>query len=150
MATPLRVLMLEDQEADARLVLRELHTAGFQPTWTRVQTEQDFLASLATSLDIILADFSMPQFDALRALELLRERDVDVPVIIVSGSIGEDLAVRALQQGATTIFSKIGWDGWGRPSGRRWNPNGCAENGGRPKSSSASSRRRWRPPPTAS
>ena len=106
MATPLRVLMLEDQEADARLVLRELHTAGFQPTWTRVQTEQDFLASLATSLDIILADFSMPQFDALRALELLRERDVDVPVIIVSGSIGEDLAVRALQQGANDYLLK--------------------------------------------
>ena len=65
MMTPLRVLMLEDQEVDARLVLRELHTAGFEAKWKRVETETDFLASITPSLDIILADFSLPQFDAL-------------------------------------------------------------------------------------
>ena len=106
MAAPLRILLLEDQDADARLVLRELTTAGFDAHITRVQTEEDYLAALSPSLDIILADFSMPQFDALRALELLKKHEVDVPVIIISGSIGEDLAVRALQQGAHDYLLK--------------------------------------------
>jgi two-component system cell cycle sensor histidine kinase/response regulator CckA len=106
MATPLHVLILEDQEDDASLILRELHSAGFDAKWKRVQTESDFIANLSPTLDIILADFSLPDFDALRALDLLRQRDVDTPVIIISGNIGEDLAVHALQQGAHDYLLK--------------------------------------------
>lgn len=106
MATPLRVLILEDQEIDARLVLRELQSAGFDAQWKRVQTELDYAASLSPNLDVILADFSLPQFNALRALELVKQRDLDVPFIIISGSIGEDLAVQALQMGAQDYLLK--------------------------------------------
>src|SRR4051794_4374541 len=100
MPTPLRLLILEDQVADAQLVLHELQRAGFAAEWQRVCTEPDFLAALTADLDIILADYNMPQFDALRALDLLRASGLDVPLIVVSGSIGEDLAVTALQRGA--------------------------------------------------
>ncbi len=68
MATPLRVLILEDQPADAELMLHELRRAGFAPVWERVETEAAYLAHLDQSLDIILADYHLPQFDALRAL----------------------------------------------------------------------------------
>jgi two-component system, cell cycle sensor histidine kinase and response regulator CckA len=106
MFTPLHVLLLEDRDFDARMVVAELRSAGFDPSYKRVETERDYLSALGPTLDVILADFSMPQFDALRALELLQERDLDIPFIIVSGSIGEDLAVRALQQGADDYLLK--------------------------------------------
>ncbi|HUE12828.1 MAG TPA: PAS domain S-box protein [Planctomycetaceae bacterium] len=104
--TPLHVLLLEDRDSDARLVVAELRSAGFEPTYKRVDTQQDYLSALDPALDVILADFALPQFDALRALKLLRERALDIPFIIVSGSIGEDLAVRALQEGADDYLLK--------------------------------------------
>src|SRR5258708_37107191 len=108
MAAPvvLRVLIVEDRIADAELVLDELAQAGFAPDWQRVDSEVDFLACLDPSFQIILADYNMPQFNAIRALELLQQRDLDIPFILVSGSIGEDLAVRAMKQGATDYLLK--------------------------------------------
>jgi PAS domain S-box-containing protein len=106
MPTPLQVLILEDRPADAELALRELRRAGFAPGWLRVETEADYLAALDPSLDLILADYSLPQFDALRALELLRARGLDIPFIIVSGMIGEDIAVAAMQRGAADYLIK--------------------------------------------
>ncbi len=83
-------------------MLRELRRAGFAPDWQRAQTEQDFLALLDPTLDLILADYRMPQFDASRALHLTRARGLDIPfIIIVPGAVGEDSAVALLQQGAT-------------------------------------------------
>ena len=69
MATPIRVLILADQPADAVLILYELRRAGFVPVWERLETEAEYLAHLDQSLDIMLADYHLPQFDALRALQ---------------------------------------------------------------------------------
>ncbi|MBK9710138.1 MAG: PAS domain S-box protein [Kouleothrix sp.] len=106
MPAPLHVLILEDQPDDAELALHELRRAGFAPEWRRVDTEAEYLAALDPALDLILADYSLPQFDALRALELLRARGLDIPFIIVSGTIGEDIAVAAMQRGAADYLIK--------------------------------------------
>jgi len=106
MTVPLRVLVLEDRPADAELILRELRRAGFAPEWQRVETEAEYLAGLDPALDLILADYSLPQFGALQALELVRARGLDIPFIIVSGMIGEDSAVAAMQRGADDYLLK--------------------------------------------
>src|SRR5262245_11747717 len=106
MATPLRVLILEDQPADAELMLYELRRAGFAPVWERVETEAEYLAHLDQSLDVILADYHLPQFDALCALRHVQECGLDVPFIIVSGNLGEERAVQCVKQGATDYLLK--------------------------------------------
>jgi PAS domain S-box-containing protein len=103
---PLRVLLLEDHPYDAELTIDQLVQAGYAPEWHRVDTEREYLAYLEPTLDIILADYNMPQFNAIRALELLKERQLDIPFIVVSGSIGEELAVRSMKQGATDYVLK--------------------------------------------
>jgi len=106
MSVPLKVLILEDRPADAELALYELRRAGFTPDWLRVETEPDYSAHLEPAPDIILADYSLPQFDALRALDLLQARGLDVPFIIVSANIGEDIAVSAMKRGADDYLLK--------------------------------------------
>lgn len=106
MATPLSVLILEDREADAELMLHELRRAGFKPRWQRVETEQDYLAHLAPTLDVILADYTLPQFDALRALHLLQKCGLDIPFIVITGSISEEVAVECMKQGAADYLLK--------------------------------------------
>ena len=106
MATPLRVLILEDRPADAELMLHELRRAGFEPDWRRVEAEADYLACLRPAPDVILADHSLPQFNAMRALQLLQERELDIPFIVVSGAMGEELAVEILKQGAADYLIK--------------------------------------------
>src|SRR5262249_6179061 len=103
---PLRVLMLEDSPDDARLILHELRRGGFEPIGERVETEADFLDQLDPALEIILSDYHLPQFDALRALRLVQERGVDVPVILVTGAVGEEAAVECLRQGAADSLLK--------------------------------------------
>ena len=87
-------------------MLRELRQAGFDPRWHRVETENEFLTHLEHRPDVILADYNLSQFDGLRALELLRTRGVDIPFILVSGSVGEDMAVSAVKAGATDYLLK--------------------------------------------
>jgi hypothetical protein len=106
MPVPLRVLVLEDRPSDARLVVHELQQAGFEPLWDRVETEADFVARLEAPWDLILADYSLPQFDAASALHLVRQRNLDIPFIIVSGTIGEELAVAAMKEGAADYLLK--------------------------------------------
>ena len=106
MPIPLRVLILEDREADAKLMLHELRRAEYDLHWRRVETEAEFLAHLDPAPDIILADYNLPQFGALPALRRLQERELDVPFIIVSGSIGEDAAVSVMRQGGTDYLLK--------------------------------------------
>ncbi|HEV3393517.1 MAG TPA: PAS domain S-box protein [Chthoniobacterales bacterium] len=101
-----RVLMLEDNPADAELMLLELRRSGFKPECERVDTEAEFHAKLDPKIDIILSDYAMPQFSGLRALELLRQRGLGIPFIIVSGTIGEDIAVKAMQDGAADYILK--------------------------------------------
>ncbi len=106
MRLPLKVLLVEDNAMDAELALRELRHEGFDPQWTRVETEATYLAAIKLELDIILSDFKMPQFDGLQALRLLQHCGLEIPFIIVSGTIGEDTAVEAIKLGATDYLLK--------------------------------------------
>ncbi len=106
MTRPLRLLIVEDDSADAKLVLAELRAAGFEPEWIRVETESDFLAELEKSPDIILADYSMPEFSGLRAVKLLQASGRDIPFILISGTVGEEVAVEAMKHGATDYLLK--------------------------------------------
>ncbi len=106
MSVPLRVLILEDRPADAELMLHELRRAGFEPHWQRVETEADYLAHLHADLDVILADYALPQFNALRALALLQEHDLDIPCIVVTGAVSEEAAVECMKQGAADYLLK--------------------------------------------
>lgn len=103
---PLRVLLLEDNEADAGLITHALVRAGFTPDWKRVDRAGDYASALREDFDLILADFNLPQFDALAALSILRQRRTRIPFIIVSGTIGEEAAVAAIKAGAYNYVSK--------------------------------------------
>jgi two-component system cell cycle sensor histidine kinase/response regulator CckA len=104
---PLRVLMVEDSEDDAELILRELRRGGFDVTHRRVETADAMREALAGKpWDIVLSDFSMPEFSAPGALAVRRASGLDIPLIIVSGTIGEDIAVRSLHAGAQDFILK--------------------------------------------
>src|ERR1700682_277878 len=103
---PLRLLILEDRPEDADLALRQLRRAGFDPTWRRVEDEEGFKANLDPELDLIIADYHQPQFDALRALKLMQEAGLEIPVVLVSGAVGEDMAVAAVRWGAADYVLK--------------------------------------------
>jgi PAS domain S-box-containing protein len=104
--TPLRVLIVEDRPADAELMLYELHREGFVPEWWRVETEADFLAQLQCELDLILSDYSLPQFDGLRALQLVQKQGLDIPFIVLTGTSNEEIAVECMKQGAADYLLK--------------------------------------------
>jgi two-component system cell cycle sensor histidine kinase/response regulator CckA len=106
MAIPLQVLILEDNPSDAELMLHALRAAGYEPTVKIVETEQEFRDQLSAGAEIILSDFNMPNFDGLRALEVLTESKLNIPMIIVSGSIGEERAVQVMLRGATDYIVK--------------------------------------------
>ena len=106
MAQSLKVLLVEDDPNDAALIVRELQRAGYAPTWVRVDTEADFRTRLEEGADLILSDYEMPQFNGLRALEILNRSGRDIPFILISGTIGEDTAVAAMKQGAADYLLK--------------------------------------------
>ena len=104
---PLRALIVEDRAADAEMMLRELRRGGFDTTFERVETAEAFRAALARQpWDIVLSDYYLPTFDAPGALTVLRESGVDLPFIVVSGSVGEDTAVAAMRAGTTDYIMK--------------------------------------------
>jgi len=104
---PLRVLIAEDSEDDARLLLRELERAGFDPASERVDSAAAMQAALDRHpWDLVIGDYSMPEFSGPAALALLRARDLDTPFIFVSGTIGEDVAVEAMKAGAQDFLTK--------------------------------------------
>src|SRR5258708_332776 len=106
MPTPLRILIVEDSADDAALLADELKSFGLAPKWKRVETESDYCASLQEPLDIIFSDFNLPQFSGPQALKILRARKLDIPFVIVSGTIGEEVAVDNLKAGATDYVLK--------------------------------------------
>ncbi len=108
MSKLLRVLIVEDSEDDAELLAIELERGGYDIVHHRVDNRADMQAALQHSQpwDIILADYSMPQFSAIAALELLKECELDLPFVIVSGKIGEDTAVAAMKAGAHDYLVK--------------------------------------------
>src|SRR5712675_1902963 len=104
---PLRVLHLEDDARDTELVQATLDGEGIQSELTRVEREQEFLAALKReSLDLILADYTLPSFDGLSALRIAQQHSPEVPFIFVSGTLGEDVAIEALKTGATDYVLK--------------------------------------------
>jgi len=107
MDEPMHILVLEDNGADMELVKRELRKAGLGFTAQWAQDKGAFMAALGTSApDLILADYSLPGFDGLTALTMARQRWADVPVVIVSGAIGEEVAIETLKAGATDYVLK--------------------------------------------
>ena len=103
----LRLVLVEDSEDDARLILHELRRGGFDVTARRVDTPQALASLLADGeWDLVISDHNLPQFSAPEALRLVRERAHYLPFIIVSGSIGEDLAVSAMKAGAADYLVK--------------------------------------------
>jgi len=104
---PLRGLVVEDSERDARLVQLELRRQGFAAEVKRVDTRDAMLAELeASSWDAVVADFSLPRFSGVEALSLPKERGLDLPLVIVSGTIDEDTAVSAMKAGAHDYVMK--------------------------------------------
>jgi diguanylate cyclase (GGDEF)-like protein len=103
----LRILLVEDSEDDAELILRELRRGGLEPAYERVYTPGSLRQLLTQETwDVILADYSMPRFSALEALRILKESGIDLPFIVVSGTIGEDVAVGAMKAGAHDYLMK--------------------------------------------
>jgi diguanylate cyclase (GGDEF)-like protein/PAS domain S-box-containing protein len=106
-AGPIRVLLVEDAAPDAELAVRELKRAGMRITHRVVDTEPALRRALAEfQPQVILSDFAMPQFDGMAALALARLLAPEVPFIFVSGTLGEDYAIRALKNGATDYVLK--------------------------------------------
>lgn len=107
MTTPLRVLLIEDSQNDAELLLRELRRGGYAPEFERVETPEGLDDALARqSWDLIISDYAMPRFNGVQALKLTQEKGIDIPFVLVSGSIGEDVAVAAMKAGAHDYLMK--------------------------------------------
>lgn len=107
MDNALRILIVEDSADDAELLLWELRRGGYDPVWQRVETAETMAAALDNQeWDIVIADYVMPRFTGLAALELLQSKGIDLPFIIVSGKVGEDAAVEAMRAGAHDYLVK--------------------------------------------
>ncbi|NIR49139.1 PAS domain-containing protein [candidate division KSB1 bacterium] len=107
MSKPIRVLIVEDSEDDVLILLRHLRRNGFSPIYEVVETAEAMRAALKKQqCDVIISDYSMPNFDGLTALQTLKETGLDLPFIIVSGVIGEEVAVSAMRAGAHDYLMK--------------------------------------------
>ncbi|MEN6468387.1 MAG: HD domain-containing phosphohydrolase, partial [Smithella sp.] len=107
MLTPLRVLMVEDSEDDALLLIRTLRKNGYEPTAERVQTSEDLTLALSRQpWDIILCDFHLPGFSGIDAIAIVKKMNLDIPIIVVSGAIGEEMAMDCIHRGASDYIMK--------------------------------------------
>ncbi len=105
--TPLKLLLVEDSEDDALLLLRELNKGDYQIEWQRVDNAVDLQLALSSDeWHIVITDHNMPGFDSTAAIKLIKKNNIDIPVIIVSGSIGEELAVESMKSGAHDYILK--------------------------------------------
>jgi two-component system sensor kinase len=103
---PLHLLILEDNPDDAELAVKELEWKGFTLEWSRVDTEKAFREAIEKKIDLILADNKVPSFNGLAALKIQQEIAPDIPLIIYSGTIGEEFAVECMKFGATDYVLK--------------------------------------------
>jgi len=106
METSIRILILEDNENDAELIERELRKAGFAFTATRATNKESFIKALNVTPDVILTDYALPGFDGISALSMARKNYPDIPVILISGAIGEETAIDVITSGATDYVLK--------------------------------------------
>lgn len=102
----LRILMIEDSPDDVLLSLHAIKKGGYKVFFERVDREETLIAALNNSWDLILCDYSMPYLSGLKALELVRERNEEIPFIILSGTIGEEKAIHAIKRGANDYVNK--------------------------------------------
>ncbi len=102
----LKVLIVEDSQDDTLLIVDELKRGGLNPTFKRVESRNAFGDELSKDWDIIIADYSLPHFSGEEALNLLNESGADIPLIILSGSITDEIAVRLLKSGARDFITK--------------------------------------------
>ena len=102
----LRALLVEDDENDASLLLRHLRNIGYDVTYQRVDTAPAMVTALQQPWDLVLSDFSMPLFSAPAALAVLKEQGIDIPFIIISGTIDDEMAVDAMRAGAQDFLVK--------------------------------------------
>jgi len=105
-ARNLRLLLVEDSEEDELLLVRELSRAGYTVDVLRVWTPEELQAALPGTWDVVISDWSMPRLDGLEAYRIVRNSDKEIPFIIVSGTIGEEIAVDALRAGVDDFMSK--------------------------------------------
>src|SRR5262245_6763809 len=104
---PLRLLLVEDSENDATLLVEYLRQGGYEPEHTRVDSAEALNQALERNdWDLVIADYTMPGFSGTAALAIVRDRGLDVPFIFVSGTIGEDVAVEAMKNGADDYIIK--------------------------------------------
>jgi PAS domain S-box-containing protein len=107
MSKPLRVLVVEDSEDDAYFLVRELKKNGFEPVFERVESEQGMIDALNKQRwDIVISDHSVPGFGSLQALEVIKQKKIDIPFIVLSGTIGEEVAVNVMKAGANDYVMK--------------------------------------------
>jgi PAS domain S-box-containing protein len=105
MAIPLRLLIVTDSEDNALLIVRELRQAGYEPRWDRVDSKNGFAEMLdKRTWDVVISEYATPGFGGLEALETARQKDRDLPVIIVSGQIGEENAAGTIKAGASDFI----------------------------------------------
>src|SRR4051812_13413376 len=103
----LRILFVENSSEDLALILRELHRGGYEPVIEQVTTDQAMRAALQkNSWDIILCDHSLPQFNSLEALRIYKESGLEIPFIIISGTMNDERAAKSMSAGAHDYLSK--------------------------------------------
>ena len=107
MKKPLNILFIEDNEDDARLILRKIKKQYKVDTWERVDTPKIFEMTIDKKpWDLIISDYSMPYFNPMMALKILKKKELDIPFILMSGAIGEEAAVEILKAGAHDFIQK--------------------------------------------
>ena len=106
MPDPIKILIVEDRRDDAEIVVLALAADNFDVAWQRVETATDYLRHLAPDVDVVLADYTLPQFNASAALDLLKSTGLDIPFIVVTGTVSEEIAVACMKQGAADYLLK--------------------------------------------
>ena len=101
-----KVLIVEDRPEDTELMVRELRQSSLPLHWRAVASEREYRQSLGWTPDVILSDFNLPQFNAFDALRILDEQELDIPLIVVTGTISEEAAVDCIKQGAVDYLLK--------------------------------------------
>ena len=105
--SPLKVLLVEDSPDDVTFILRELRNGGFEVSSDTVQTMEDFTQKVRTNnYEVILADYNLPNWSGIEALDVLRKEELEIPVIVVSGALGDVTAVECIKRGATDYVLK--------------------------------------------
>lgn len=107
MQKKLKLLLIEDSLDDTKLLIRQIEKSGYELEYTRVETEKQLKGALeCEKWDFVISDYSLPNFTGLSAINIIKQLGVDIPIIIVSGAIGEDIAVEAMKAGAHDYIMK--------------------------------------------